>query len=69
MELTPEMIEQLKADLKTAKTYQDLMRENGAIKKIIKASLEGMLDAEFCFVVTLNFFFVPENMPYFFINL
>jgi transposase-like protein len=46
MELTPEMIEQLKADLKTAKTYQDLMGENGAIKKIIKASLEGMLDAE-----------------------
>ncbi|MCO6446144.1 MAG: transposase [Ignavibacterium album] len=40
------MIEQLKADLKTAKTYQDLMGENGAIKKIIKASLEGMLDAE-----------------------
>jgi transposase-like protein len=46
MDLTQEMIEQLKADLKTAKTYQDLMGENGAIKKIIKASLEGMLDAE-----------------------
>ena len=46
MELTQEMIEQLKADLKTAKIYQDLMGENGAIKKIIKASLEGMLDAE-----------------------
>ena len=46
MELTTEMIEQLKADLKTAKTYQDLMGENGAIKKIIKASLEGILDAE-----------------------
>lgn len=46
MELTPEIIEQLKADLKTARTYQDLMGENGAIKKIIKASLEGMLDAE-----------------------
>jgi hypothetical protein len=44
--LTQEMIEQLKADLKTAKTYQDLMGENGDIKKIIKASLEGMLDAE-----------------------
>ncbi|GIK22604.1 MAG: hypothetical protein BroJett005_20180 [Ignavibacteriota bacterium] len=40
------MIEQLKVDLKTAKTYQDLMGENGAIKKIIKASFEGMLDAE-----------------------
>jgi transposase-like protein len=46
MELTPEIIEQLKSDLKTAKTYQDLMGENGAIKKIIKASIEGMLDAE-----------------------
>jgi transposase-like protein len=46
MELTEEMIAQLKADLKTARTYQDLMGENGAIKKIIKASLEGMLDAE-----------------------
>jgi putative transposase len=46
MDLTPEMIEQLKADLKKARTYQDLMGENGAIKKIIKASLEGMLDAE-----------------------
>ncbi|MCX7589695.1 MAG: transposase, partial [Patescibacteria group bacterium] len=46
MELTSEMIEQLKADLKTAKTYQDLMGGNGAIKKIIKASLEGMLEAE-----------------------
>jgi len=46
MELTPEMIEQLKADLKKARTYQDLMGENGAIKKIIKASIEGMLDAE-----------------------
>lgn len=46
MDLTEEMIEQLKADLKKAKTYQDLMGDNGAIKKIIKASLEGMLDAE-----------------------
>jgi len=33
MDLTQEMIEQLKADLKTAKTYQDLMGENGAISK------------------------------------
>jgi transposase-like protein len=46
MELTPEMIEQLRADLNKARTYNDLMGENGAIKKIIKASLEGMLDAE-----------------------
>lgn len=46
MELTDQMIEQLKADLKSAKTYHDLMGENGAIKKLLKVSLEGMLDAE-----------------------
>ena len=46
MELTEEMIEQLKADLKKARTYQDLMGADGAIKKLLKASLEGMLDAE-----------------------
>ena len=46
MELTPEMIEQLKVDLKDARTYQDLMGENGAIKKLLKSSLEGILDAE-----------------------
>lgn len=46
MELTEKMIEQLKADLKSARTYGDLMGEDGAIKKLIKSSLEGMLDAE-----------------------
>ena len=46
MELTEEMIEQLKADLKTAKTYEDLMGKNGAIKKLIKTTLEQMLEAE-----------------------
>ena len=33
MELSQEMIEKLKADLKTARTYQDLTGENGAIKR------------------------------------
>lgn len=46
MNLTPKMIEQLRADLKSAKTYQDLMGVNGAMKKIIKASLVAMLYAE-----------------------
>lgn len=46
MELTEEMIEQLKADLKTVKTYEDLMGKNGAIKKLIKTTLEQMLEAE-----------------------
>jgi len=35
MELTAEMIEQLKVDLKSSRTYQDLMGENCAIMKII----------------------------------
>jgi len=46
MELTPEILEQLKADLAKAKTYGDLMGPNGAIKKLMKNALEGMLDAE-----------------------
>lgn len=32
MELTEEMVEQLKSDLSKAKTYDDLMGKNGAIK-------------------------------------
>jgi len=46
MELTEQMIEQFKADLKTAKTYEDLMGKDGAIKKLITSSLEQMLEAE-----------------------
>ncbi|MFS8131200.1 MAG: IS256 family transposase [Candidatus Dojkabacteria bacterium] len=46
MKLTPEVIEQLQADLSTAKTYADLMGPDGAIKKLMKNALEGMLDAE-----------------------
>lgn len=46
MELTEEMIRQLKADLSGAKTYGDLMGSGGAIKKLLKNALEGMLDAE-----------------------
>lgn len=45
MELTLEMIDQLKNDRKN-QTYQGLMGEGGAIMKIIKASLEKILDAE-----------------------
>ena len=45
MELTEEMIAQLKTDLEAARTYHDLKGESGVIKKIIKVSLEGMLDA------------------------
>jgi len=46
MELTEENIEQLKQDFKTAKTYNDLMGKDGAIKKLLKLSIENMLDAE-----------------------
>ncbi len=40
MELTEKMISQLKADLSKAKTYDDLMGNDGAIKKLIAKSLE-----------------------------
>ena len=46
MELTPEMLEQLKADLSKAKTYEDLMGKDGAIKKLLSSSIEAMLEAE-----------------------
>lgn len=46
MKLTPEMIEQLQSDLSEAKTYEDLMGKDGAIKKLMAKALEGMLDAE-----------------------
>ena len=46
MELTEEMIEQLKADLSKAKNYEDLMGRDGAIKKLISQSLEQMLESE-----------------------
>ena len=43
MKLTPEIIKQLEEDLSQAKTYNDLMGKNGAIKKLIKSSLENIL--------------------------
>ncbi|MBA4313043.1 MAG: IS256 family transposase [Chlorobiaceae bacterium] len=46
MQLTEEMIEQLKTDLTKAKTYEDLMGKDGAIKKLITSSLETMLETE-----------------------
>ena len=46
MELTDGMIQQLKADLTHAKTYDDLMGTDGAIKKLMRSALEQMLDAE-----------------------
>ncbi|MFZ1292294.1 MAG: IS256 family transposase [Melioribacteraceae bacterium] len=46
MELTEKMIEQLKTDLSKAKTYDDLMGKDGAIKKLIAGTLEQMLESE-----------------------
>ncbi|MDP2193338.1 MAG: IS256 family transposase [Alphaproteobacteria bacterium] len=46
MELSEKLLEQFKKDFASAKTYNDLMGKTGAIKKLMKASLEGMLEAE-----------------------
>ncbi len=46
MELTKEILDQLKADLSKAKTYEDLMGKDGAIKKLLAGTLEQMLEAE-----------------------
>ncbi len=46
MKFTPEMIKQLEKDFSKAKSYEDLMGKNGVIKKLIKSSLENILDEE-----------------------
>ena len=46
MKLSEEAISQLVSDLEKARSYEDLMGKDGAIKKILKTSLENMLDAE-----------------------
>jgi len=46
MKISDEVLQQFKEELEKAKTYQDLMGTDGAIKKLIKNAIEGMLDAE-----------------------
>jgi len=46
MQLTPEVIKQLEEDLSKAKTYKDLMGKDGAIKKLLRSSLENILESE-----------------------
>lgn len=46
MELTNEMIEQLKADLSRARTWEDLMGKEGAIKKLMATTIAGIMDSE-----------------------
>jgi putative transposase len=46
MELSKEQLDQLQKDIANAKTYDDLMGKEGAIKKLLKSSLEQMLTAE-----------------------
>ena len=46
MKLTPEMIKQHEKDFSKAKSYEDLMGKNGVIKKLIKSSLENILEEE-----------------------
>jgi putative transposase len=46
MKLTQVQIQQLQEDLSKAKSYEDLMGKNGAIKKLLKNALEQMLETE-----------------------
>lgn len=46
MDIPEELFEQFKKDLAKAKSYKDLMGKDGAIKKLMKASIETMLEAE-----------------------
>ncbi len=46
MKLLEEAITQLVNDLEKAKSYEDLMGKDVAIKKILKSSLENMLESE-----------------------
>jgi len=46
MKLSEATIEQLLIDLEKAKSYEDLMGKDGAIKKLLKSSLENMLESE-----------------------
>ncbi|MGE5316271.1 MAG: IS256 family transposase [Acidobacteriota bacterium] len=44
--MTKEQLEQLQKDLAKAKTFEDLMGADGAIRKIMKLSMEHMLQSE-----------------------
>lgn len=46
VKLTKEQIEQLQKDLENAKTFEDLMGKDGAIKRLLKNSLEQLLEGE-----------------------
>jgi len=46
MRVSPEVMKQLESDLSTAKSFEDLMGKDGAIKKLLKHSLEQMLETE-----------------------
>lgn len=46
MKLAPEVIKQLEKDLSEAKSYEDLMGKDGVIKRLLKSSLENILESE-----------------------
>ena len=46
MDLSDEQMEQLRTKLASAKTYEDLMGKDGAIKDLLAAAIAQMLDAE-----------------------
>lgn len=46
MELTEEMLKELQQGLKNARSVEDLLGKDGAIKKLLKSSIEQMLESE-----------------------
>ena len=46
MDLSDEQLERLRQKLAEAKTYDDLMGKDGAIKDLLSSALSEMLDAE-----------------------
>lgn len=46
MKLSKDVIDNFLEKIEDAKTYEDLMGKDGAIKELLKGSLEGMLEAE-----------------------
>jgi transposase-like protein len=46
VKIEDEIIQQLQEDLKACKSVDDLLGKAGAIKKLIKKTVERMLDAE-----------------------
>ena len=46
MKISKEAMSQFEEDVSKAKSYEDLMGKNGAIKKLLKNTLEQILEVE-----------------------